>query len=61
MEFRGMNEKRKQLPLRAPAKGIKKLKPKNVVFVGRGGGLQLFEDFRFSQKTLGPDPLKIEG
>ena len=34
--------------------------PKKVVFIG-GGGFQLFEDFRFSQKTLGPGPLKIEG
>jgi hypothetical protein len=37
MEFRGLNEKEKQLPLRASAKEIKTLIPKKVVFIGRGG------------------------
>jgi hypothetical protein len=57
VELWGLNEKQKQLSLCASAKEIKTLNPINVAFIG---GFN-YEDFRFSQKTSGSDPLKIEG
>ena len=60
MEFRGLNVKQKQISLSISAKEIQKLKPQNVDSIGGEGEFQLFEDFRFSKRTLEPDPLKIE-